>query len=143
MAISIVGREKNNELSNKKSNGIMTQKTTTAFIPPSEVQSTFFKSLSADAHEFYANIFVSLRPGNRQWLALALYNWHKHGIWPAVNRNPFMQSLFTAIADAEDCAAFEEDCAKLGAVHEASLDNLSTRLKKWFRDKLTLTIHKK
>lgn len=121
----------------------MTQKTTPAFIVPSKVQSTFFKSLSADAHEFYANIFVALRHSNRQWLALALYKWHTHGIWPTANRNPFMQSLFAAIVDAEDCAAFDEKCAKLGAMHEADLDNLSTRLKKWFFDKLTLTFHKK
>ena len=127
----------------QKNNVIMTQKTTPPFIPPSEVQSTFFKSLSADAREFYANIFVSLRHSNRQWLALALYKWHKYGIWPAENRNPFMQSLFAAIVDAEDYAAFDEKCAKLGAMHEADLDNLATRLKKWFSDKLTLTFHKK
>ena len=54
-----------------------------------------------------------------------------------------MQILFNAIADAEDCAAFEEKCAKLGAVHQSSLDNLSTRLKKWLIDKLTLSFHKK
>ena len=120
----------------------MTQSTPT-FIAPSMVQSTFFESLDPDAHEFYFNIFVSLRHSNRQWLALALYNWHKHGIWPAENRNPFMQILFKAIAEAEDCAAFEEKCAKLGAVHQSSLDNLSTRLKKWFIDKMTLSFHKK
>ena len=114
----------------------MTQSTPT-FIEPSMVQSTFFDSLDADAREFYANIFASLRHSNRQWLALALYKWHKYGLWPEENRNPFMQSLFLAIVDAEDCAAFDKKCANLGAFHQSNLEPAHIRLKKWIKDKLT------
>lgn len=120
----------------------MTQSTPT-FIEPSMVQSTFFESLDTDGREFYANIFASLRHSNRQWLALALYKWHKYGLWPEENRNPFMQSLFTAIVDAEDCAAFDEKCANLGAFHKSNLEPLHLRLKKWFSYKLSLFFPKK
>lgn len=112
------------------------------FIQPSKVQSTFFESLSADKREFYANIFVALRSPNRQWLALALYNWHKYKQWPEENRNPFMQSLFSAITEAEDFAAFEDKIRRLGAVHEAEAESTFERLKKWFHNRFTLSFHK-
>lgn len=108
------------------------------FIEPSRVQPTFFNSLSDEERKFYGPIFASLRKSNNQWLALAVYNWRENGVMPEVNRNPFMQALFEAILEAEENARFEEKTAKLGAIHEAELDDLSVRLKRWFFNTLHL-----
>lgn len=111
---------------------------TPPFILPEKIQATFFESLNAEERRFYAAIFASLRSSSRQWLALAVMNYRKYGIWPTENRNPFMSVLFRAIVEAEDCAAFEAKMAKMGAVHESSLENLSTRLQKWLRAHFSL-----
>lgn len=108
------------------------------FIEPSMVQPTFFNSLSDEERKFYGPIFASLRKSNNQWLALALYNWREYGVMPEVNRNPFMQTLFETIIEAEDNARFEEKTAKLGAIHEADLDDLCVRLKRWFFNHFSL-----
>ena len=114
----------------------------TPFIEPPKVQPTFFNSLSDEERKFYGPIFASLRKSNNQWLAISLYNWREYGVMPETNRNPFMQTLFEAILEAEDNARFEEKCAKLGAIHEANLDDLSVRLKRWFYNSLHFSFHK-
>lgn len=110
----------------------------TTFIEPSMVQQTFFNSLNVEERKFYGPIFAALRKSNNQWLALALYNWREHGVMPETNRNPFMQSLFEAIIEAEDCTAFDSECARLGAIQESNLNDHYTRLQKWFDANLCL-----
>lgn len=114
----------------------------TPFIEPNKVQPTFFESLTEEERKFYGPIFASLRKSNNQWLALALYNYREYGVMSETNRNPFMQTLFEAILEAEDNARFEEKTAKLGAIHEANLDDLSVRLKRWFFNSLHFSFHK-
>lgn len=114
----------------------------TPFIEPSLVQSTFFNSLNEEERKFYGPIFASLRRSNNQWLALALYNFREYGVMPVTNRNFAMQTLFEALIEAEDNARFEEKTAKIGAIHEADLNDLSVRLKKWLYNCLHFSFHK-